>query len=64
MPQFDDSKFQRLLRLLTKIESSKRHCKVEIDFDGHKFRWRVTFGGLEASEFNLAQQHPPAETRD
>lgn len=56
-----ESKLDLLVSLLTKVVRSKRHCRLEINFDGKKFQWSVTFGGLRAHEFNLAQQHPPDE---
>jgi hypothetical protein len=34
----DETKFQKLLRLLIKIEKSKRHVRLEIDFDGKEFK--------------------------
>lgn len=54
-----DSRFRELMELLVKIESSKRHCEINVKFDGARFRWEVTFGGLRASEFNLAKMLPP-----
>jgi hypothetical protein len=60
----DESKFRELLAVLVKLESSKRHCNVEIHFDGKRFHWSVKFGGLRASEFNLAQQFPPRNTSE
>lgn len=55
----DDSRFQELLHVLTKLEASKRHCEIDIAFDGNRFRWSVKIGGLRAHEFTLAAQHPP-----
>jgi hypothetical protein len=54
-----ESKLDLLVSLLAYISRSKRHCKVEVNFDGKEFKWNFSAGGLRAHELNLAQQHPP-----
>ena len=63
MSKTDETGFQRLLHLLTKLEASKRHAKVSVDWDGSRFRWNVTIGGLGADEFHPAQHLAPHAMR-
>ncbi|TAK51460.1 MAG: hypothetical protein EPO24_15850 [Bacteroidetes bacterium] len=51
-----ETKFQELVGLLVKVETSKRHCKIEVLWDGKEFKWTFSAGGLRASEWNPAQQ--------
>lgn len=57
----DCTKFQKLLRLLIKIEKSNKHVRLEIDFDGKEFKWRMSIGGLSAEEWSPSAQFPPRE---
>jgi hypothetical protein len=57
----DVTKIARLISLLQKIEQQKRHIAVSIDWDGKRFRWRATIGGLAAEEWSPSQNLPPCE---
>ena len=56
----DDTKLYRLILLVQKIAQNRRHVRIEVEWNGHAFRWNVVIGGLTAEEWNPTEPSDPA----
>lgn len=52
----DDTKLYRLIQLIQKIAQNRRHVRLEIEWNGHAFRWNVVIGGMLANEWSPVEQ--------
>ena len=55
----DDTKVKQLCALLEKLSGSSRHFDLAVTFDGSKYKWKFTVGGIRAEEISLAKQCVP-----